>query len=133
MLLDTCAAIWMAEPDEQFAAVEDELERTVDAGGTIFVSPIVAWEIGLLTARGRLALSRDPKQWFSDLLASGLTLAPITPDLLIDSSFLPQALFRDPADRIMAATARAIGCPLVTRDRLLLDYAAAGWMKAMAC
>jgi PIN domain nuclease of toxin-antitoxin system len=40
---------------------------------------------------------------------------------------------RDPADRIIAATARAFDMTLVTRDRPLLDYADAGHLKALAC
>lgn len=75
----------------------------------------------------------DPKRWFAALLANCPALAPLTSDILIDASFLPQSPLRDPGDRIIAATARHLGCPVMTRDRALLDYAEAGWMQALAC
>ncbi len=55
------------------------------------------------------------------------------PDLLIASSFLPGDPPRDPADRIIAATARDLGATLITRDRSLLDYGAQGHMKVVEC
>ena len=55
------------------------------------------------------------------------------PELLILSSFLPGSPPRDPADRILAATAREFGYVLMTRDRLLLDYADQGHVRALSC
>jgi PIN domain nuclease of toxin-antitoxin system len=60
-------------------------------------------------------------------------LTELTPEVLISSSYLPGSPPRDPADRIIAATARVQGYRLVTRDRLLLDYAEAGHVEALAC
>jgi PIN domain nuclease of toxin-antitoxin system len=62
-----------------------------------------------------------------------MQLADMSPDLLISSSFLPGAPPRDPADRIIAATAREYGYVLVTRDRLLLEYAEQGHIQALVC
>jgi PIN domain nuclease of toxin-antitoxin system len=52
---------------------------------------------------------------------------------LIASSFLPADSLRDPADKIMVATAREQGLTLMTRDRMILDYAAKGHVSALAC
>ena len=57
----------------------------------------------------------------------------MSPDLLIASSFLPGEPPREPADRIMLATARDMGAALVTRDRALLDYGGQGHVKVVAC
>jgi PIN domain nuclease of toxin-antitoxin system len=57
----------------------------------------------------------------------------MSPDLLIAASFLPGKPPRDPADRIIAATARDYGCTLVTRDRSLLDYGEQGHVRVLAC
>jgi PIN domain nuclease of toxin-antitoxin system len=54
-------------------------------------------------------------------------------DILIASSFLPGAPPNDPADRIIAATAREHGYALVTRDRALLDYAEQGHIQSIVC
>lgn len=132
VLLDTCAAIWVTVPGKLSIETRALLDR-VAIDEAVFVSPITAWEVAGLVSRNRLTLRRDPKAWFAELLAGGFELAPMTPDVLIDSWSLPRSPLRDPADRILAATARSLGCPIVTRDRLLLDYAEAGWMQAISC
>src|SRR5882672_8018620 len=127
LLLDTCAAIWIANEQQVSEEALDALRRTRDLNDAVYVSPITAWEIGLLVSRGRMNLLMAPDRWFERLLkAPGLRLADMPPNLLIASSFLPGTPPRDPADRIVAATAREYGYRLVTRDRPLLDYAEQG-------
>jgi PIN domain nuclease of toxin-antitoxin system len=100
----------------------------------VFVSPISAWEIATLTARNRIQLAQDPEAWFERLLElPGLRLAPMPPRVLIACSFLPGVPPRDPADRIIAATARAFGYTLITRNGELTIYAAAGHLDAIGC
>ncbi len=132
ILLDTCAAIFLLTDQLKPEALTN-LEQAERDQVAIFVSPITAWEIGILVARGRLVLSTNPDIWFKTMIESGIALASMEPDILIASSFLPAATLRDPADRILAATARAKGYRLMTRDRPLLDYAADGHLKAIAC
>src|SRR5204863_3648127 len=100
----------------------------------IYVSPITAWEIGILVSRGRLTSPMSPQRWFERLLhAPGVRLVEMSPDVLITSSFLPGTPPRDPADRILAATAREHGYRLLTRDTPLLTYARQGHLQALAC
>src|SRR5689334_7466775 len=134
LLLDTCAAIWIAEG----AALEDDAMTALDAAHAAsvltYISPITAWEVGLLVARGRLQLLITPQRWFARLFdAPHVRLADMSPDLLNASSFLPGVPPRDPADRIILATARDLGAALVTRDRGLLDYGAQGHVRVVAC
>jgi PIN domain nuclease of toxin-antitoxin system len=134
LLLDTCAAIWLTNADPISHEASDALQQTRDSGESVYVSPITAWEMGLLAARGRVSLLMTPQRWFERLLeAPGLRLSEITPNVLIASSFLPGKLPGDPADRIIAATAREYGYKLVTRDRPLLDYAKQGHIQAIPC
>jgi PIN domain nuclease of toxin-antitoxin system len=134
LLLDTCAAIWIAMEEPFSDEALDALQRARETGEAVYVSPITAWEIGLLVARGRMNLLMAPARWFERLLqAPGLQLAGMSPDILMSSSFLPGKPPRDPADRIFAATAREYGYRLVTRDRPLLDYAQEGHIQALAC
>ena len=100
--------------------------QRVSAAST-YISPITAWEVGMLASRGRLQLLIRPERWFANLFdAPGVRLADLSPDLLIASSYLPGTPPRDPTDRIIAATARELGATLVTRDRALLEYGEAG-------
>lgn len=134
VLLDTCAAIWIAEDEPLAAGAIGELNAAHSAQVATYISPISAWEVGLLVARSRLRLLITPQRWFERLLqAPGVLLAGMSPDLLIASSFLPGRPPNDPADRIVAATAREYGATLITRDRALLDYAEQGHIRAIAC
>jgi len=132
-LLDTCAAIWISQNDSLTEEADRALREADTIAGAVVVSPITAWEIGVLVARGRIALARDPAGWFQALIDAGIELAPMPPAILVASSFLPGSALRDPADRILAATARAMNYRLMTRDERLLDYAAAGHLAAITC
>jgi PIN domain nuclease of toxin-antitoxin system len=108
--------------------------RTASVAGGILVSPVSAWEIGLLSARKRVPFRPDPKSWFQMFMAyPGVRLTPLTPDIAIESSDLPQPLHSDPADRLLIATARALQIPIMTRDSRILSYARAGFVAAIAC
>jgi PIN domain nuclease of toxin-antitoxin system len=134
LLLDTCAAIWIAEDEPIAAPAAEALDAAARAAAAVLISPMTAWEIGLLVARRKLTIAMSPEAWFGHLLAvPGVALAALDPAILIASSFLPGSPPRDPVDRILVATARAGGCKLMTRDRELLAYAAQGHLGAVAC
>lgn len=112
---------------------EAEIRMTKEQGIDVLISPISAWEIGLLVSKGRVALVLPPLSWFEALLEEGVVMAPMPPHVLIAASQLPGPPIRDPADRIVAATARAFDYRLMTRDRPLLDFAASGHVSVIAC
>lgn len=134
VLLDTCAAIWVGNRDPLAAAALAAIERAAQGDG-VLISAVSAWEIGLVASRrGPGAFDPDAAGWFERLLTGfGVRLAPCSPAMMIASSTLPDWEHRDPADRLIVATARALGVPVVTRDRLILDYADRGWVAAIAC
>lgn len=134
LLLDTHAAIWVVEDQPIAAPAKEAIEDAYRTNRTIFVSAITSWEIGLLVSRNRLGLSTTPERWFQRLLAiEGVQLAELSPDVLIASSLLPGEPPRDPADRIILATAREFGAALITRDRLLLRYGEGGQVSTITC
>jgi PIN domain nuclease of toxin-antitoxin system len=102
----------------------------------LLVSPVSGWEIGLATTRRKvpLILMPTPQRWLADFLSlPGVRVMPLEPHVALDASYLPGQLHRDPADRLLIATARQLGVPLVTRDQRILDYAAEGHLQAIAC
>lgn len=134
LLWDTCAVIWIYEQSKLSQAAEAAITAAHAEGATAYISPITAWEIGMLAARGRLQLLMPPQRWFARLFdVPGVQLAGMPPDLLVASSFLPGKPPRDPSDRIIAATARDLGATLITRDRALLDYGEQGHVRVVAC
>ncbi len=134
LLLDTCACLWILDNAPLADAAVAALDEAFDRGDPIWVSTFSAWEVGMLTSRGRLALAMPPDAWFHRVLqVPGVREAPLSPEELIASSFLPGSPPRDPADRILLATARRGMLTIVTRDRLILDYAETGHVAAIAC
>jgi len=134
LLLDTCAVIWMATDakisDRATAAINAAAGANVD----VLVSPITAWELGLLSAKRRLPAAQGPTALFNDFLTRpAIGLERLTPAILIDSSFLPGDFHSDPVDRIIVATARAFDLTVVTRDSAILDYAKQGYVRALPC
>jgi PIN domain nuclease of toxin-antitoxin system len=135
ILLDTCAAIWIG--NREFIAPNAlQLIRAAAQTAGILVSAVTGWEIGLATTKPRnpLVLSPTAQLWLADLLARpGFRKVPLEPEVAMSASYLPGSFPRDPADRLLIATARELGVPLVTRDRRILGYAEAGHVEAIPC
>jgi PIN domain nuclease of toxin-antitoxin system len=133
LLLDTCAALWIVSGEIGPAAVR-ALDAVLTAGLPAYVSPITAWEIGTLARSGRFKSNYTPQRWFEVLMAKPNTaLAEMPPKVLMESTFLPGPIHKDPADRIIAATAREYGFTVMTRDQALLDYGAEGYLSVLEC
>jgi PIN domain nuclease of toxin-antitoxin system len=134
LLLDTCALIFMSEDVTLDVEATKIMDAAHEAGTTTFISPISAWEIGMLVARDRLRMLITPQRWFARILeVPNVHLAEMSTDILVASSFLPGDPPRDPADRIILATARDLGCTLITRDRALLRYGKQGHVRTALC
>ncbi len=134
LLLDTCAAIWMAEGAFIEPAALAAMKAASEDGRALRLSIITAWELGLLAKSGRATMASSPNSVFQAFLRlPGVRAQQLSADILIDSSLLPGKLHGDPADRIIIATARALDLTVVTRDRHILDYADKGHVRALAC
>lgn len=134
LLLDTCATIYIIANERMRDEAVAAIDAASDHGKPVFVSPITAWEVGMLGRKGRFRSSFTPQRWFERLMNSpNAKLAAMTPEVLLASSFLPGNFHDDPADRIIAATAREYGYTVVTRDRALLGYAREGHIRALEC
>jgi PIN domain nuclease of toxin-antitoxin system len=134
LLLDTHTAIWIVANQRIARQAEEAINAVHETDGTLLVSPITTWEVGLLVSLKRIDLLATPQRWFARLLSiPNVRLADLSPDILMASSFLPGKPPRDPADRILLATARDLGATLVTRDRALLQYGEEGQVSTIAC
>jgi PIN domain nuclease of toxin-antitoxin system len=136
LLIDTCALIWIAAlaGDAHLGPAEDAMDEAREKGLPICLSPMSAWEIGMLAAKGRLPMPMPPRVWLERLMSgAGIVWADMPVDVLLASSTLPGDPHGDPADRIIMATAREFGLRVITRDRKILDYAAKGHVLALEC
>jgi PIN domain nuclease of toxin-antitoxin system len=129
LLLDTCAMLWLAEGIELTADA-----RKAVVGSKLNVSPISVWEIANLVRKDRLVLAMPVAKWFRQTM-DGMTAAmsELTVEVLANSCELPGSPPSDPADRILIATAREASMVLMTRDKQILAYSAAGYVRTMAC
>ena len=123
IVLDTHALVWWASGDEQLsraaAAVIDEQMQ----GGQIVVSSISAWELAMLVARGRVDLAMDTEAWLAVVgQIEAVRFVPVDNELAIRSTTLPGEFHKDPADRIIVATARQLSAPVVTADLRIRAY-----------
>ena len=137
LLLDTCAVIWFANGNPMSEPSKEAIIQARQFVG-VLVSPISAWEIGLLCRprfrRAGPEFLPDPKAWFDRVMSEpGIRGAAFTPAIAVDASLLPGNLHNDPADRIIIATARHLNMPIVTRDRRIIDYARAGHVAVIPC
>lgn len=119
LLLDTHILLWtVAEPRRLSPRVRRMLDRpSIEK----WLSPISTWELILLAGRGDLTTDVPFAAWFAEVTAAlALNEAPLTHDVVLASREVTVP-HRDPADRLLAATARYYDLRLVTADERLLN------------
>lgn len=132
IVLDTHTLIWVVNDEPRLGsaahATIDDSVRTDFA----LVSAITVWEIALLAEKGRLHLGREVGSWIKEALAlPGIKLAPVEPEIAVNSVRLPGSFHADPADRLIVATARHWSAPLLTADDAILAYGARGHVRTV--
>lgn len=117
ILLDTHAWIWVAsEPERLSRRAASDVRRAVRSGG-LAIASISLWETAMLIAQGRLTIMGPSEGVIRELLEkTRVTVREITPAIAALSIQFPESFPKDPADRLIAATARAESLPVVTKD-----------------
>ena len=133
LVLDTHVWLWVMSGrfDELSMNALEEVERA-SSEGRIGIAAISVWEVAMLERLRRISLSRPVEDWVSAALrAPGTHLKEMSPAIAIESTRLPGEPPRDPADRMLIATARVLGGQLATRDSSILDYAEDGHVRVL--
>ena len=122
--LDTHALVWwVSTPSRLPAKARHLIERTLESGDAVVVSSISVWEVAMLVTRNRLELTLDLQTWLSHLEALPvLRFVPVDNQVAARAVLLDQFPARDPADRMIVATAMMLGATLITADRRLRAY-----------
>lgn len=134
LLLDTCALLAFVRGDAAVQPLQGDFDRAGAAG--LLISPVSAWEIATLSiGKPRpetLVFRDDPSGWWRRVLRNPrFQLTAFTPEIALDAYAMPEPFHKDPADRLLVATARALGRPIVTSDAKILAYAASGHVRAL--
>lgn len=111
---------WQDDPKRLSSRAAAALEKSLQEK-TLACADISFWEIAMLMRAGRLRNDIPADQYMNDLvLVLSLTIFPITPEiaLLSQQDFF---LHKDPADRLIAATALHHKAPLISADKKLRE------------
>ena len=133
LLLDTHIWLWYAEgTSEQLPSTSVKILDEARRKDGLLVSAISVWEIGALSAKGRIQLSIPLRDWVAKALeVSGIHLTPLDAVTAAESTLLPGHPHGDPADRFLMATARTHGVALATRDEKIIEYGKLGFLRVV--
>ena len=115
ILLDTHVLYWMANDSKRlsrraFAAIRRARQNT-----GVAVATITMWELAWLAQNGRIVVTGSVETFIRETVAR-VILRAVTPEIAALAASFPLDFPRDPADRLIAATAMVEGCPLITAD-----------------
>jgi PIN domain nuclease of toxin-antitoxin system len=123
IVLDTHVWVWWLNDPSVLPTKARTVVREAAAERAVYVSSISTWEVVLLAARDRIRFTMDAADWIarSESLPF-LHFVPLDNAIAIRSVRLPEPFHNDPADRIIVATAIAIGAPVVSSDARIQKY-----------
>jgi PIN domain nuclease of toxin-antitoxin system len=101
---------------------DDILEIVGDSGEILGLSVFSLWEVAKKNQQGKLPLPMDLPVWLKAAVPHQLHILPLTPDIIVDSTRLPEFPVNDPADQLIVATARVYNLTLLTTDTKLKGY-----------
>ena len=135
ILLDTSIFLYIAQDRAIRSGARKAIEEAA-AADRLWVSSMTAWELGLLATRTGQTGPRlgDARIIFDTVVTRArLQVVPLSAVIALHAAYLPKPFHRDPSDRMIVATARLAELSLATNDRKILDYAALGHVRAIAC
>ena len=125
-LLDTHVLIWWLNDRRRLSSAQREVVDSVRPEEPLLVSDISLWEVATLHGLGRIRLALPLREWLDKATAPPLVQRHgISPAIASEVAALPDSFHRDPADRILVATARVLGATLLTQDRRIVGAALA--------
>ena len=122
IVLDTHVWWWsISEPAQLSHRARQLIKKTPPDQRAI--ASISIWEFAMMVTRGRIELMISPDEWLDYAVhKTGLAIVELNPQIAMESSSLPGEFHKDPADRIIVATARVSRCQLISRDQKIIEY-----------
>jgi PIN domain nuclease of toxin-antitoxin system len=122
ILLDTHVLVWLVSDSSRLSRPAVRELRKAERNGELAISSITLWELALLYQRGRLRASGSIESSIRIILEkSRVEVIEISPEIAALTATFPESYSKDPADRLIGATARALGLTLITQDERILS------------
>ena len=132
LTLDTHVLVWYTE-GIKLTENEVSLIETARKKGGLYISAISIWEVTMLANKDKIAFSIGLNQWIEQVVSMpGLKVIDLCVPILIQSCELLNYAHKDPADRLIIVSSRAINSYLMTADQKIIDYVNKGYLKVIA-
>ena len=116
ILVDTHVVLWLAlEPSRISRKAAAAIQETRDSGEGLAISDMTLLEIAAIESKRRIELTAGLETFLTEVESRFVVLA-ITGRVCVRAMRLPPTYPKDPADRIIGATALVEGIALVTAD-----------------
>jgi PIN domain nuclease of toxin-antitoxin system len=119
-LLDS--SVWLMSALREQVLPDDIQEIIGDVDETLALSIFSLWEVAKKNQQGKLPLPMDLPVWLKAAVPHHLQVLPLTADIIVESTRLPEFPVNDPADQLIVATARVHKLTLLTSDTKLKGY-----------
>jgi len=131
-LLDTHVWVWLELGEDRFTPLQKRQLNAAAVNLHLYITSITLLEVANMHRRGKVALPMSLDSWFETTLShAGITILQVTPRIASDTCLLPETFHGDPADRLIASTARVEGLTLCTHDEKLIAFGKQGLYRTM--
>ena len=122
IVLDTHVWWWTISEPAQLSRKARQLITKIPPE-QIAIASISIWEFAMMVTRGRIELTISPDEWLDYAInKTGLTILELNSKIALESCNLPGNFHKDPADRIIVATARVSRSQIITKDQKIIEY-----------
>lgn len=123
-ILDTHVLVYWLGTEQRLSVEQKEVLGQASPENPLWVSDITLWEIATLHQLKRISLPLPLRDWLEAATAPPLMQrVGISPAVAAAVANLPPFFPRDPADRIIVASAQLLGATVMTHDRRIIQSA----------
>ena len=118
-MLDTHVVVWLAlEPDRISKKAKSVIEEARARTEELAISDMTLFEIANLSRKARIGFNKSLESFLSQI-ESRFVVLPMNSEVCARAMTFGADFPKDPADRVIAATALVRGAPLISADRAL--------------